>query len=540
MKNKTLLRTVSIVLALCFLMLCITGCGKEKAKTENEIILDEIGQEEYTQTEYTSIIENTSVRKQETVYVNLSPDGTVSKVNVTDWIHSESPQVRVFDMSNLLSIKNVKTLSSPLVQDEYLVWDMDTTDLYYSGISNQEPPVSFDIKYFLNDVLTPYDQLAGKSGQVKILIKVNNNLKKTVETDGEEITVSCPMIMVGGMILPEEKFSNISVINGTSIGDGTKQIAFFAGVPGMDESLGLSSLNLSLLSPQLLSDTYVISADVKDFTLGNMMFAVLPFSAIGSIGNGELPETVDEVKAVLNDVQALQAALNGLDLEKIVSLLYGDTDKVGNMLEAISDAIQLYNENEKLIKTIDKYMTDENIQKLDKLVTDINNTDINAISSTLSDPAMQNLLRSLPALSSSLQGISVLASDLNDVMPMIQAMDAEMQDPEVKASVERLPQTLQKLKEILAAVEENRELLNALGAFTDGSNDEQLQSILDTAKKYINTDNLTEAQMQTLAGKTKEWLSFGMSYNIFTQKVKGNSSSVIFTYKTEAINKTKK
>ena len=538
MLKRNSVRIISLLTALSLIMLCMSGCGK-KALTDNQIILDKLDEKKFVQTEYETVAENTAVRKQETVYVNIAPDGTVNKVSVTDWLHTNTPQVRVVDVSNLTDIKNVKTLTAPIVQEPYLVWDMDTTDLYYSGISDKEPPVSFDIKYYMDGEEVPYENMAGETGQVTIQIKVNNNLTGTINSDGKEYTISCPMLMVGGMILSEEKFSNITVNNGTALGDGTKQIVFFAGVPGMDKSLGLSALNLSLLNPELLSDTYTITADVIDFALGNMMFAVLPFSAIGSIGNGELPETVDEVKGVLTDIQSLQSALNGLDLERIISLLYGDSDKIGDMLDAVSDAVKLYNENEKLIKTIDIYMTEDNLNKLDRLITDLNNTDINAISQTLSDPAMQSLMSWLPSLSSSLTGLSVLADDLNEVMPILQAMNNDMQDPEIQQSLEKLPQTLSKLKEILAVIEENRDLLDALGAFASGDNEAQLQSVMDTAQKYLNTDELSEKEMQTLAGRTKEWLNFGMNYSIFTQKVEGNSSSVIFTYKSEAISKAK-
>ena len=535
LKGKTV-KIISLLTALSLILLCMAGCGK-KLPTDNQIILDKLGEKKYVQTEYETIVENTDLRKQETVYVNIGPDGSVNKVTVTDWLHVNTPQVRAVDTSTLKDIRNVKSLAEPLVQDQYLLWDMDTTDLYYSGISDKEPPIKFEIKYFMDGEEVPCDQMAGETGRVTIQIKAINTLTANVKSDGKEYTISCPMLMVGGMILSEEKFTNIAVENGTALGDGTKQIVFFAGVPGMDQSLGLSSLNLSLLNPQLLSDTYTITADVVDFALGNMMFAVLPFSSIGSIGNGELPETVDEVKGILTDIQSLQTALNGLDLEKIIGLLYGDSDKIGDMLDAVSEAVKLYNENEKMLKVIDKYMTEDNLAALDRLVDDINQTDIDAISRTLSDPAMQRLIGMLPALSESLTGLKGLADDLNKVMPVFQAMNEDMQDPEIQKSLENLPQTLTKLKEILAVIDDNRELLDALGAFAGGDNDAQLQAVMDTAKKYLNTDELSEAQMQTLAGRTREWLSFGMSYSIFTQKIEGNTSTVLFTYKSDSIKK---
>ena len=48
-----------------------------------------------------------SATKTETVYINLSADGSVRKVNVTDHLHTEFPQVRVEDASNLRDIQDV-------------------------------------------------------------------------------------------------------------------------------------------------------------------------------------------------------------------------------------------------------------------------------------------------------------------------------------------------------------------------------------------------------------------------------------------------
>ena len=529
--NKNLLRIISILSALTLLLICFAGCGKKP--TENEVILNELGEYDGTQTEYEAIAAN--VTKQETVYVNLSPEGQVQKVQVTDWLHTDTPQTRILDTSNLADIRNVKTLTPPKIEDNMLCWDMDTTDLYYSGITPVAPPIEIGIKYFLNGAEISPKDLAGKSGNVKIQISSSNKLTKKIEQNGQEYTICCPMLLVGGTILAEDKFSNISIDNGTSIGDGTKQIVFFAGVPGIEQSLGLSSLNISILNQGLLEDKYTITADVTDFSIGNFMFVALPFSSIGSIGNGGLPETVDDVKDILSDVQLLQSAFQGLDLEKIVSLLYGDTDKMTNMLNAVKDAIALYNENEKLIKTIGNYMTDENLAKLDKLIKDLNETDIDSLQRTLSDPTVKALLSYLPALSESLSGVSVLSNDLNDVMPMLQGLANDMEDPEIKRSLENLPQTLERLKKILAAVEENRELIDSLSDLANGDNAQKIEAVMQTADKYLITGSLTEDQAQSLAGRTKEWLSFGMSYDIFTVKTPTERSSVIFTYKTESV-----
>lgn len=202
---------------------------------------------------------------------------------------------------------------------------------------------------------------------------------------------------------------------------------------------------------------------------------------------------------------------------------------------AVEKASVLYSENEKMLKVLGGYMTDENMEKLDKLVTDLNNTDMEAVSETLSDPKMKQLLALLPKLSSSLSDIAVLAEDLNAVMPIFESLSADMEDPEIQKSMENLPETLTKLNEIVAVLNENKELLETLGALASEDNIKQIEALMETADKYADLGSLSEEQTETLAGRMKEWINFGSTYDIFTQKPEQMTSSVMFTYKTDGI-----
>ncbi|MGN0538739.1 MAG: hypothetical protein ACI4KI_02685 [Candidatus Fimenecus sp.] len=532
MHKQIYVKAVSAVLAGALLCTSLAGC-KKKAVTDNEILNQAMGTGDYVQQEYSTIAEN--VKKEETVYINARPDGTVYNVNVTDWLHTDTPQVRILDVSNLSGIKNVKSLTEPIVKDNMLCWDMDTTDLYYSGTTEEQPPVTVSIKYFLDGKELTAEEIAGKKGNVSVQITVNNSLKKKITVSGKAYEITCPMLVAGGTILSEENFSNIAIDYGTAISDGAKQIVFFAGIPGIDESLGLSELNMSLIDKSLYTNTYTVTAYTECFELGNMMFAVMPFASVGSLGNGGLTDGIDSVKEVLTDLEKIQAAMNGLDVQKMIDLLYGEGNKIEDIMGAVSKASVLYSENEKMLKVLGGYMTDENIAKLDKLVEDLNNTDMEAISATLSDPKMQQLLVLLPKLSQSLSDISVLAEDLNDVMPIFQSLSADMEDPEIQKSVENLPETLKTLNEVVTVLNENKELLETFGEFASDDKVEQIEALVETAGKYSDLGTLSEEQTETLAGRMKEWLKFGSEYDIFTQRTSAMKSSVVFMIKTDAV-----
>lgn len=531
MFNSKQKKVISIGLTVSLLALSLAGCGKQKT-TGNEILDDARGTQTYVQQNYTTLAEN--VKKQETVYINLNSDGTVKKINVTDWLHTDTPQTVIEDVSSLENITNVKTLTPADVKDGKLYWDMDTTDLYYSGTTEKPSPLNITIRYFLDDVEMTAEEIAGKSGNVKIQIDVTSALKKAVTINKKSYDIYCPMLFVGGMILPEDKFTNVNIVNGTALSDGSKQIAFFTGVPGADESLGLSELNLAMLNA-LTADSFTITATVTDFELGNIMFAAAPLSAVGSIGTGTLPESVDDIKGVLSDIEDVQKALNGLDINKMVSVLYGDSNKFDELIGSVNTAVRLYRENEKLLKTVSTYMTDENLKKLEKLADDLSKTDLDAISATLNDPAVAALLEILPKLSSSLSEVATLAKDLNEIMPILQSLSNDMNDPEIKQSLDNMPETLNELQGVLKTIDDNKEVLEMINDLSSDDKAAQVDALMKTVSKYTTLDSLPEEKQQLLAEKMKEWLTYGNEYDIFTEKTSHMTSNVVFTYKTDAI-----
>ena len=532
MRKQIWSKGISLMLAGALLCVSFAGCQK-KAATDNPILAQELNGAEYTQQAYTTMAQN--AKKEETIYINTTSDGTVYKVYVTDWLHTDTPQVRIADVSNLSDIQNVKTLTEPVRENDTLYWDMDTTDLYYSGITEQQPPVTFTIKYFLEGQEMSAEDIAGRKGNVAIQITVHNSLKKEITVSGKTYTVTCPMLVAGGTILPEETFTNIAVDYGTTMSDGAKQIVFFTGIPGMDESLGLSDLDISLLDKAMYTDTYTVTAYTECFSLGNLMFAALPLSSVGTLGNGGTVDSIDSLKEVLSDVEKIQTALNGLDMQKTIDLLYGDTNKIESLMRVVAEATKLYSENEKMLKVLGGYMTEENMAKLDKLVKDLNNTDLDAIAQTLSDPKMKQLLQLLPKLSESLADMAVLAEDLNDVMPIYESLAKDMEDPEIQKSIENLPQTLEKLNEMVAVLEENRALLEQLGALASEDKSAQVEVLVNTAEKYAGASALSEAQSKALAARVEAWINYGNEYTIFTRKTEQMTSSVLFTYKTDAV-----
>ena len=66
------------------------------------------------------------------------------------------------------------------------------------------------------------EALSGKSGKVTIRFDYTNNAYETVKIDGKDERIYVPFLMMSGMILDGEKFSNVTVTNGKVISDGDR------------------------------------------------------------------------------------------------------------------------------------------------------------------------------------------------------------------------------------------------------------------------------------------------------------------------------
>ena len=526
MKNN-IKRIISVLL--CASMLAaLTACSGKKEETEkNNTAPTENSQP--AQVSYDTAA--SSYKKSETVYVNMSADGNITSKIVTDWLHTDKAQTYIDDASDLADITNIKSSTEPIKnKDGSYRWNMETTDLYYRGTTNKELPISIGITYYLDGKQIEPEKLAGKKGQVKMVITVNNLSKKTVKLSGKDTTVYTPFIVAGGMILPENSFTNINVENGKTIGDGTKEIALMVGAPGLKESLNLSDEILKQLGDFNFSNTYTITADTEKFELSNMIFAVLPLSAIESGIETTLPNTVSDVKNTLGEVQAILDKFNSMNASELINKLFSNTDNLTELASSVSEVTRLYNDNKALLDVLEKYMTTENLAAIEKLIEDTDDVDLQQAAKLLNNPILQKFFKQLPALS----------KDMETVMPIITGLSEDMQKPEVQKALNNLPQTIETLKKLKTTIDKNQELFDTLGETLDDDTIASLKGIMGSLETLISENDL-EAYSKLadnadeLIARAKQWLEAGKEYDIFTTKGKASSSSVMFIYETAPV-----
>ena len=526
MKNN--LKKIMCVLLCASMLASFSACSKKNDGSTDEPTTAP-SQSDTNKVSYDTAA--TSYKKNETVYVNMASDGQVTSRIVTDWLHTDKAQTYIDDMSDLSDIKNVKSNVEPVKnKDGSYRWNMETTDLYYRGSTKKDLPVNFNITYYLDGKQTTAEKIAGKKGQVKMVITVNNESKKTVKIAGKDTTIYTPFIVAGGMILQEDNFSNVTVENGKTIGDGTKEIALMVGAPGLKESLNLSDEMLKQLGDFNFSNTYTITADTEKFELTNMIFAVLPLSAIESSVENNLPNTVSDVKNTLNEVQAVIDKFNSMNATELINKLFSNTDNLTELASSVSDVTKLYNDNKALLDVLEKYMTKENIEAIQKLIEDTDDTDLEQVAKLLNNPILQKFFKQLPTLS----------KDMETVMPIITGLSTDMQKPEVQKALKNLPQTIETLKKLQTTIDKNQDLFNTLGNTLDDDTIASLKGIMSSLDKIISENDL-EAYAKLadnaddLIARAKAWIEAGQKYDIFTTKGAASSTSVMFVYETAAV-----
>ena len=145
---------------------------------------------------------DSSVSKQETVYVNASASGTPQEITVSDWLKNsgDSSESEIKDTSDLTDIKNVKGDETFTQDGDNLTWSTDGKDIYYQGTTTKELPASVELTYYLDGVQVSPDDLAGKSGHLKIEVKYTNNAKNEVKVGKKKTDMYSPFVMVLSLI----------------------------------------------------------------------------------------------------------------------------------------------------------------------------------------------------------------------------------------------------------------------------------------------------------------------------------------------------
>ena len=266
--------TGAVALAVASCAAGITGTGTDVTKYDKEYLA---GDDKASDTDATTImntddladqladnvnLKEKDVDKDETVYVFAKANGDVDNILVNETLKNRDKSDKIEDTTDLKDIVNVKGDETFTQNGNKITWDAAGNEISYQGTTDKQLPVSVKATYYLDGNEISPEELAGKSGKVKIRLDYTSNEKVTKEVNGKEEDISVPFVAVSGMVLGDN-FTNIQVTNGKYLAQGESNIVVGYAVPGLDSGVKDAAEDLDTEIP----DYVEVSADVTDFSL---------------------------------------------------------------------------------------------------------------------------------------------------------------------------------------------------------------------------------------------------------------------------------
>ena len=236
--------------------------------------------------------------KDESVYLISDANGNVNKTIVVDHLKNKDKKDTLEDASNLSDIENVKGKEKFTQSGDKLTWQAGGKDIYYQGTATEEPPVTQKVTYYLDGKEISPEDLAGKSGKVKIRFDYTNTTSYTETVNGEKQTVSVPFAAITGLVLGDG-FENIEVTNGKAEVSNSSSVVLGYALPGLKDSLGIKDGDLD--GDVNIPEYMEMTADVENFSLSTTMTVVMnATNFISKDGDADLSEDLDDM---INDLK---------------------------------------------------------------------------------------------------------------------------------------------------------------------------------------------------------------------------------------------
>lgn len=241
--------------------------------------------------------------KDESVYLISDANGNVNKTIVVDHLKNKDKKDTLEDVSNLSDIENVKGKEKFTQSGDKLTWQAGGKDIYYQGTATAEPPVTQKVTYYLDGKEISPEDLAGKSGKVKIRFDYTNTTSYTETVNGEKQTVSVPFAAITGLVLGDG-FENIEVTNGKAEVSDSSSVVLGYALPGLKDSLGIKDKDLD--GDVNIPEYMEMTADVENFSMPAAMTFVVNASdyvSTDGIDTSDLDDMINELKDASTQLQ---------------------------------------------------------------------------------------------------------------------------------------------------------------------------------------------------------------------------------------------
>ncbi len=150
--------------------------------------------------------------KSETVYAILEDDGTYSGATV---VNCFTAQGQITDYGDYNSVTNLMGAEKPTVKGEKIIWDVDAVyenkSFYYEGETDKPLPFDIKIEYYLNGKKTQPDDIAGKTGELKIAFMIVNKAETGQFNELVDKQIYTPFAMQVSAVFDSDIFTVIDI-----------------------------------------------------------------------------------------------------------------------------------------------------------------------------------------------------------------------------------------------------------------------------------------------------------------------------------------
>lgn len=352
--------------------------------------------------------------KDESVYLISDANGNVNKTIVVDHLKNKDKKDTLEDASNLSDIENVKGKEKFTQSGDKLTWQAGGKDIYYQGTATEEPPVTQKVTYYLDGKEISPEDLAGKSGKVKIRFDYTNTTSYTETVNGEKQTVSVPFVAITGLVLGDG-FENIEVTNGKAEVSDSSSVVLGYALPGLKDSLGIKDKDLD--GDVNIPEYMEMTADVKNFSMPAAMTFVVNASdyvSTDGIDTSDIDDMINDLKDASTQLQ---------DGSKTLA---EGTDTLSDGLSTLQSKLGTFASGVGTLKSGLKTYTDG--------------------VSTLSG-GLNKLNSNVPTLSNGITTLNSSAKSLNDGVALLNAtVSAKFTDSEKKTLLDQVHSTLESQK----------------------------------------------------------------------------------------------
>ncbi len=414
--------------------------------------------------------------KEEVVYINTDLNGNTENVNVVNAFSKGS----VTDYGDYSSVKMLNSTDKITESDNKITFSSNKDRVYYQGtLKSYEIPWDISIKYYLDDKEINPSKLAGKSGKLKIHLKIteNKNCKSDFYKD---------YALQSSFTLDTELCKNIKTDGATVANVGSNKQITYTILPnkGIDTTITADVKKFEMSAVSINGVKMNFNIDFDDKNLFSKVNEIKDASKKINDGASSVNDGTNSAKDGSEDLKNGASSLNDG-----ASDLNTGINSLSIVVNGIYDGIKLLNKNSSKLKSGSKDFYD-GLSKINTALSDfeISTKDLKTL--------IDSSLKIKKAINSLYDGAVKLNNNLGYTQYKSAVKSASKGLLDIDTLLNKNASTIKSLQEQIAALETNVKKIESIEGYEQNP---ELVANLTTLKTQIES---LSGIIQLLQGNT--------------------------------------